>query len=72
MVLNKLRTKLKDPVSFLIPCLIGNVTLMAFCDLGLSVSLMHFSILKRLDLGELRPTNILLQLAYCSSGNQSF
>ena len=32
------------------------------CDLGSSVSLMPYSIFKRLGLGELRPTSIFLQL----------
>ncbi|XP_074265041.1 uncharacterized protein LOC141587457 [Silene latifolia] len=35
----------------------------AFCDLGASVSLMPLSIFKRLDLGDLKPTRVSLQLA---------
>ena len=66
MVLNNLPTKLEDPSIFSIPCLIGNVSIDgAFCDLSLSVSLMSYSIFKRFDLGELRPTTSLLQLANC-------
>ena len=39
VVLNKLSTKLKDPGSFSIPCLIGNVSIdKTLCDLGSSVS----------------------------------
>ena len=42
---NKLPTKLKDPRSFSIPCLIGNVSInRALCDLGSSVSLMPLSL----------------------------
>jgi len=37
---NRLPAKLKDPNSFSIPCLIGNVPIdRAFCALGASVSL---------------------------------
>ena len=64
MVLNKLLTKLKDPDSFSIPHLIENVSIdKALCNLDSSVSLMSYSIFNGLDLGELRPTNISLQLA---------
>ena len=50
MVLNPLPTKLKDPDSFSISCIIGNVSIdRALCDLGSSVSL--------------KPTHISLQLA---------
>jgi len=61
IVLNKLPTKFKDRGSFPIPCLIGNVSIdRALCDLSSDVSLMSYSIFKRLGLGELRPTNIFL------------
>ncbi|XP_021685681.2 uncharacterized protein LOC110668670 [Hevea brasiliensis] len=60
---NKLLLKLKDPRSFSIPCLIGNMIInKALCDLGASVSLMPLSICKKLDVGELKPTTISLQL----------
>ena len=43
--------------------MVGNVSIYrALSDLRLSVSLMPCSILRRLDLGELGPTNIFLQL----------
>ena len=61
---NKLPAKLKDPGSFSIPCLIGNVSInRALCDLGSSVSLMPLSLCEKLELGEMRPTTISLQLA---------
>jgi len=67
IVLSKLRIKLKDPESFSIPCLIRNVNIVrALCDLDSSVSLMPYSIFKRLGLVELRFTNISHQLAYHS------
>nr|XP_017239909.1 PREDICTED: uncharacterized protein LOC108212702 [Daucus carota subsp. sativus] len=56
--------KLKDPGSFSLPCTIGKVGIKrALCDLGASVSLMPYSIYKRLGLGELKKTRISLQLA---------
>ena len=64
VVLNKLPAKLKEPGSFAIPYLIGNVSIdKDLCDLTPSVSLMPYSIFKRLDLGELGRTTISLQLA---------
>ncbi|XP_074296623.1 uncharacterized protein LOC141626985 [Silene latifolia] len=61
---NKLTNKLEDPGSFSIPCSIQGVAIKrALCDLGASVSLMPLSIFKRLDLGDLKPTRVSLQLA---------
>lgn len=61
---NKLPQKLKDPGSFTIPCTIGHLQFSnALCDLGASVSLMPLSIARRLDLREMKDTNITLQLA---------
>ena len=61
MVLNQLPTKLKDPSSFSIPCMIGSVSIdRALCNLGSSVSLMPYSIFNRRGLGELRSTHIFL------------
>ena len=60
---NKLPAKLKDPGSFSIPCLLGNVSIeCALCDLGSSVTLIPLSLCEKLDLGETRPTTISLQL----------
>jgi len=60
--LNQLPAKLKDPPDgFSIPCTIGNVSIdRALCDLGSSVSLMPYTMFKRLGLGELTPTRISL------------
>ncbi|KAJ9135041.1 hypothetical protein P3X46_032265, partial [Hevea brasiliensis] len=61
---NKLPPKLKDLESFSIPCIIGNKKIdNALCDLGASISLMPLSICKKLEIGELKPTTISLQLA---------
>ena len=60
----KLPQKLKYPGSFTIPCTIGNsIFEKALCDLGESINLMPLSILRRLGLGESRPTTVTLQLA---------
>ncbi|XP_057997438.1 uncharacterized protein LOC131176361 [Hevea brasiliensis] len=61
---NKLPLKLKDPGNFSIPCLIGNMNIdKVLCDLGASMSLMPLSICQKLNVEELRPTIISLQLA---------
>ncbi|XP_057999033.1 uncharacterized protein LOC131177883 [Hevea brasiliensis] len=61
---NNLPPKLKDPGSFSIPCLTGNINKnKMLCDLDASVSLMPLSICQKLDVGELKPTTISLQLA---------
>lgn len=45
------------------PCMIGNKTYSALCDLGSSVSVPRHSVSKRLFLGKLNPMAITLQLA---------
>ncbi|XP_073221514.1 uncharacterized protein [Cicer arietinum] len=60
----KLPPKLKDPESFSIPCAIGNRTFgKALCDLGASVSLMPLSIYKKLGIGKVKDTQLMLQFA---------
>ncbi|XP_056691606.1 uncharacterized protein [Spinacia oleracea] len=64
IIQNKFPTKLKDPRSFSIPCAIGELVIdKSLCDLGASVSVMPFSIFQRLNVGELKPTQMSLQLA---------
>ena len=64
IIQNKLPPKLKDLGSFSIPCAVGDITISrALYDLGVSVSLMPRSICKRLQVGELKPTTISIQLA---------
>ncbi|XP_050875013.1 uncharacterized protein LOC127078615 [Lathyrus oleraceus] len=61
---NKLAKKEKDPGSFSIPCILGNnVIEKAFLDLEASISLMLLAVCKRINLGELQPTKMYLQLA---------
>ncbi|XP_031095086.1 uncharacterized protein LOC115999372 [Ipomoea triloba] len=61
---HKLPPKLKDPGSFAIPCIIGGFVVGgALCDLGASVSLMPYSLCKRLNLGTPKPTSMTLQMA---------
>ncbi|XP_052209216.1 uncharacterized protein LOC127812732 [Diospyros lotus] len=64
IVQNKLPQKLKDPGSFIIPCIIGDIYFdKVLFDLGASINLMPLTIFKKLGLGELKPITITLQLA---------
>ena len=64
IIQRKLPEKLKDPGSFTIPCSIeGHTIEKALCDLGASINLMPSSILNKLDIGDLTPTSISLQMA---------
>jgi hypothetical protein len=61
---NDLPQKLKDSGKFSVPCKIkGKLFQNALCDLGASVSIMPYSVFKKLKLGELLPSNMTLQLA---------
>ncbi|XP_016165346.1 uncharacterized protein LOC107607969 [Arachis ipaensis] len=56
--------KRKDPGSFHIPCIIGNMMIeRAFCDLGASINLIPLSLMRKLQIHELKPTKIALQMA---------
>ena len=56
--------KLKDLGSFSIPCNIGTIFIdKALCDLGASVSVMPLTVCKKLDMGDLKCTNVTLQMA---------
>ncbi|XP_070013624.1 uncharacterized protein [Nicotiana sylvestris] len=56
--------KLEDLDSFTIPCTIESVEFaIAFCDLGASINLMPYSILKTLGIAQPRPTSMRLQIA---------
>ncbi|GJV94304.1 hypothetical protein Tco_1545881 [Tanacetum coccineum] len=58
---NELPPKEKDPRSFIIPCIIGNTTVSnALADLGESISVMPFSMFKRLGLGSPKPVNFVI------------
>ncbi|XP_073054086.1 uncharacterized protein [Primulina eburnea] len=63
-VQNKIPLKLKDPESFSVPCVIGDILFhKALCDLGASINLMPLSVFKNLGLGEPNQTRMSLQLA---------
>ncbi|XP_021732854.1 uncharacterized protein LOC110699647 [Chenopodium quinoa] len=64
ILMNKMPPKLKDPGNFSIPCAINKIQIdNALCDVGDSVSLIPYSVYQRLELGELLPSKITLQLA---------
>ncbi|XP_057719737.1 uncharacterized protein LOC130934170 [Arachis stenosperma] len=55
--------KLKDPGSFFLPCTIGNIFIdKALCDLGSSINLMPLSLMRRLFIEEVKPTQMSLEL----------
>ncbi|XP_073313433.1 uncharacterized protein [Primulina huaijiensis] len=62
LVQNKIPPKLKDPGSFSIPCMIGDVFHKSLCDLGASINLMPLSVFRKLGLGGPKPTRMSLQL----------
>ncbi|GJX93484.1 DNA-directed DNA polymerase [Tanacetum coccineum] len=64
ILLNKLLSKEKDPGSFTIPCDIGQLHIdNALADLGASISLMPYTMYKKLGLGEPKATRMSLELA---------
>ncbi|GJS56510.1 reverse transcriptase domain-containing protein [Tanacetum coccineum] len=64
VILNKLPKKLGDPDKFLIPCKFpGMDECLALADLGASINLMPFSVWKKLNLPNLTPTCMTLELA---------
>ncbi|GKC65347.1 DNA-directed DNA polymerase [Tanacetum coccineum] len=63
VLLNKLPSKEKDPGSFTIPCDIGQLHIdNALADLGASISLMPYTMCKKLSLGEPNDTRMSLEL----------
>ncbi|KAK5825717.1 hypothetical protein PVK06_020576 [Gossypium arboreum] len=61
---NKLANKLKDPGSFMIPCLIGSLDVNnALADLGASINVMPYKMFKQLGLGKPKQTRMSIQLA---------
>ena len=60
----KIPKKLGDPGIPIMPCSIkNNYVRTSLCDLGAGVSVMHFSLYKRLYLDKLIPPDISLQMA---------
>ncbi|KAK5836215.1 hypothetical protein PVK06_011977 [Gossypium arboreum] len=61
---NKLPNKLKDPVSFTIPCLVGSLDVNnALADLGASINVMPYKMFKQLGLEKPKQTRMSIQLA---------
>ena len=64
MIHKKLPPKKKDPGMFTIPCMIGNAKIKtAMLDLGASINVMPLSIYKLLNLGPMKETRGVIQLA---------
>ncbi|RYR08964.1 hypothetical protein Ahy_B05g076890 [Arachis hypogaea] len=60
----ELPTKRKDPGSFHIPCAIGETMFdRALYDLGASINLMLLSLVKRLQINEIMPIDVVIRLA---------
>ncbi|KAM1056753.1 hypothetical protein COP2_030912 [Malus domestica] len=60
----KLPPKCKDPGSFTIPCVIGNIRFeSAMLDLGASINVMPYSIYASMNLGALKNDGVIIQLA---------
>ncbi|XP_057747416.1 uncharacterized protein LOC130966617 [Arachis stenosperma] len=60
----ELPAKRKDPGSFHIPCAIGETLFdRALCDLGASINLLLLSLVKRLQINEIMPTDVVIRLA---------
>ncbi|XP_016192306.1 uncharacterized protein LOC107633183 [Arachis ipaensis] len=55
--------KHQDPGSFFLPCTIGNMTIKkALCDLGASINLMPYSMMRKLCIEEVKPIHMSLEL----------
>ncbi|XP_057739891.1 uncharacterized protein LOC130956995 [Arachis stenosperma] len=55
---------MKDPGSFQIPCIIGDINIVkALCDLGASINLMSLAMMKRMRIEEAKPIRMALQFA---------
>jgi hypothetical protein len=64
IISSTLPTKMKDPGTPLLSCMIGNTTFnRALLDLGASINLIPTSLLTHFEVGNLKPTKVSLQLA---------
>ena len=64
IIQNNLPRKMPDLGSFQIPCTIGSTTFeKALFDMGASINLMPLSVMKKLQIQEVQPTKIALQMA---------
>ncbi|XP_070029708.1 uncharacterized protein [Nicotiana sylvestris] len=63
-IVHSMDPKLEYPGAFTIPCTIGSADFAkALCDLGVSINLMPYSILKTLGISQPQPTSMRLQMA---------
>ncbi|GJW58990.1 putative reverse transcriptase, RNA-dependent DNA polymerase [Tanacetum coccineum] len=61
---NKLPPKETDPISFILSCIIENHSMSnALVDLGASISVMPYSLFKRLEVGGLKPIKMTIEMA---------
>ncbi|GJZ63390.1 hypothetical protein Tco_0619811, partial [Tanacetum coccineum] len=61
---NQLPPKEQDPGSFILPCSIGRLDINnPLANLGASISVMPFSMYKRLGMGKLEPINMVIEMA---------
>ncbi|KAD6794574.1 hypothetical protein E3N88_05470 [Mikania micrantha] len=61
---NRLPQKCKDPSVFTVPCKLGNLSISrAMLDLGDSINVLPYSIFKTLNVGPLKKTGVIIQLA---------
>ena len=61
VLLNQLSQKMKDPRVSLISCVLGGVTFdKALLDLGASVNLLPTTLYQQFQIGELKPTPVIL------------
>ncbi|XP_015949558.1 uncharacterized protein LOC107474454 [Arachis duranensis] len=64
LIKKDLPLKKKDPGSFHIPYAIGNTRIdRGFCDLGASINVMPLSLMKKLQINELKSTDVVIRLA---------
>ncbi|KAI3755784.1 hypothetical protein L1987_55590 [Smallanthus sonchifolius] len=60
----RLPPKCKDPGVFTVPCKLGNISVpRAMLDLGASINVLPYSIFKTLNVGPLKRTGVIIQLA---------
>ncbi|XP_023730543.2 uncharacterized protein LOC111878271 [Lactuca sativa] len=60
----RLPQKCKDPGVFTVPCKLGNIHVpRAMLDLGASINVLPYSIFKTLNIGTLKKTGVIIQLA---------
>ena len=59
IISRKIPTKLKDPRSFTIPCIVGTSEFSkCLSDLGASINLLPLSVFRNLGFGDVKPTNM--------------